>query len=202
MRYENVRTTVPILAMLVALLGGCGRSAPTRFYVLTSSLGSEQKASAQASAEQLAIRIGPVEFPKYLDRPQMVSATSGNRLKVAEFDRWAEPLEESFTRVLTENLSNLLSTERIVLFPWKGGGPVDFWITVKVLRFDGTSRGEVLLIARWTILGPDENELTPPRRSRISVSTRGTGYEGVAVAMSEALGQLSREIVTEISAHR
>ncbi|UCC31474.1 MAG: membrane integrity-associated transporter subunit PqiC [Phycisphaerales bacterium] len=44
--------------------------------------------------------------------------TSGHRLTLAEFDRWAEPLAFGFSRVLAENLSALLLTDRVLLFPW------------------------------------------------------------------------------------
>lgn len=195
MRYANVCAVV----LAVGLLGGCARSQPTRFYILTSSPGSEPTSHAPVTAEQLVIEIGPVDFPKYLDRPQIVSCTNGSRLKLAEFDRWAEPLRQSFGRTLAENLSDLLSTERVVLFPWKRGGPIDYRITIEVIRFDGTPGGEASMIARWALLGPDGNEIAAPRRSRITVSTRQAGYDGVAAAMSEAVEELSREIVAAIS---
>ena len=121
---------------------------------------------------------------------------------MAEFDRWAEPLGPSFARALAENLSGLLGTERVALFSWEGGGPVDYRITMEVIRFERMPEGEVSLIARWTLLGPDRNELAPPRRSRIVVSTQQAGYEGVTGAMSEAVGKLSREIAAAIKDHR
>lgn len=92
--------------------------------------------------------VGPVSFPEYLDRSQIVSRTSANRLELAEIDIWAEPLGESFARTLTENLSGLLATERCVLHPWKGGAPADYRITVEVIRFEGPPGGEVTVIAR------------------------------------------------------
>ena len=202
MNTVSLRTAVCTMGLLALLLCGCTRSKPTRFYILTSSPGSEATSHQQLSAEQLVIGVGPIDFPEYLHRPQIVGRTSGHRLELAEFDRWAEPLEQSFARALTENLSGLLATERVVLLPWTGGGPVDYRITMEVIRFDGTPRSNVSLIARWTLLGPDGNELAAPRRSRIAVSTRQAGYEGVAAAMSEALGELSREIVAAIRGHR
>ena len=202
MQDANVRTAICALGLLVVLFGGCARSKPTRFYILTSSPRSELVQQEQASTGQLVIGIGPVKFPEYLDRPQIVSRTSGNRLNLAEFDRWAEPLGESFARALTENLSSLLATERVVLYPWKGGGPVDYRITMEVIRFDGPPGGEVSLIARWNLLGPEGNELAAPRRSQITASTRQPGYEALAGAMSEAVGELSREIVAAIRSHQ
>ena len=44
-----------------------------------------------------------------------------NRFDLSENDRWAEPLDENLTRVLAKNLSVLLRTDRIVVYPW----PID-----------------------------------------------------------------------------
>ncbi len=196
------RVFAVILTLSSLLLAGCAKSKPARFYMLTSGVGLQAGAPPAPGEKGISLTVSPIEFPEYLNRPQIVTRTSPNRIELAEFHRWAEPLGQSFARALTENLSGLLATERVVLFPWKGSGPVDFRITMEIVRFDGTPGGEVSLIARWTLLGPDGNELAAPRRSRIAVSTRQAGYEGVAAAMSEAVGELSREIVATIRGHR
>jgi len=149
-----------------------------------------------------SLAVGPIEFPEYLDRPQIVTRTSPHRIELAEFDRWAEPLRQRFPRVLAENLAALLETQRVTVAPWKGPRPIDLRVSVDVVRFDGTPGGDVLLIARWTLLGPDGNELAAPRRFRSKVTTQLAGYEGVAAAMSEAVGKLSREIVAAIKSRK
>jgi len=63
--------------------------------------------------------VGPVELPEYLDRPQIMTCESRNELQFAEFDRWAGSLEKAFSRVLAVNLSILLSTDRVAVYPWK-----------------------------------------------------------------------------------
>ncbi|MCK7492219.1 MAG: PqiC family protein [Comamonadaceae bacterium] len=57
-------------------------------------------------------------LPDYLDRLQVVTRTPSGELAVSDTQRWAEPLQEGLIRVLDENLSALLGTERIVRFPW------------------------------------------------------------------------------------
>ncbi|HEX5606452.1 MAG TPA: PqiC family protein, partial [Candidatus Binatia bacterium] len=66
----------------------------------------------------LSLGIGPIKIPRYLDREQLVTRISQNRFAIAENDRWAEPLEENFSRVLSENLSILLQIDRVAAFPW------------------------------------------------------------------------------------
>jgi uncharacterized lipoprotein YmbA len=39
-----------------------------------------------------AIGLGPITFPKYLDRRQIATRTGPYELEFVEFDRWAEAL--------------------------------------------------------------------------------------------------------------
>jgi len=61
--------------------------------------------------------VGPVTLPRYLERTNIVTRR-GMEMEVAEFDRWVEPLSESVPRAIAANLTTLLRTERIVVFPW------------------------------------------------------------------------------------
>jgi uncharacterized lipoprotein YmbA len=94
---------------------GCGTTDPARFYTLSPLAipGTE----AEAAGQGVAIGVGPIKLPEHLDRPQIVTRTSRNELKLAEFDRWAGSLADDFSRVLAENLSILLSTDRVSVYP-------------------------------------------------------------------------------------
>ena len=67
--------------------------------------------------------------------------------------------ERERAAAIAADLSTLLGTERIVMFPWPVGKTVDQQVVVEVLRFEGTSGGDVVLEARWRILGPDKQEV-------------------------------------------
>jgi uncharacterized lipoprotein YmbA len=102
----------------VDTIRGYTTTPPARFYVLSALPGGEAASPVAAAERGLAIGIGPVTFPKYLDRPQIVTSTSPYALNMAEFDRWAEPLESNFVRVLAENLALLIPMARFVVAPW------------------------------------------------------------------------------------
>ena len=53
-------------------------------------------------------------------------------------DRWAEPLAETFPRILAQNLSHLLCTKAIFLYPWKYSVKYDYRIDIEIIRMDGT----------------------------------------------------------------
>ena len=57
------------------------------------------------------------------------------------------------------DLSTMLDTERIVMFPWSVETTINRQVVVDVLRFEGTMAGDVVLDARWRVLGPARQEL-------------------------------------------
>src|SRR3954468_11900896 len=98
------------LMALAPLAGGCSlgrQSPPTRLYVLTA-LAEADGSQGVAATSGLALAVGPVGLPEYVDRPQIVTGDSGNELQQAFFEQWAEPLTSNLTRVLANNLSLLL----------------------------------------------------------------------------------------------
>ena len=177
-------------------LTGCG-SAPTRFYVLTPvavSAGQPVTGVGQGPG----IGVGPVELPDYLDRPQIVTRLDQNQFKLADFDHWSEPLKDNFTQVLAENLSILIPTERIFVFPWKRESRVGYQVMVKVTRFDRTVDGDSVLTARWRIVGNDNREELAVRTAIYTAPAAGPDYPATVAAMNQTLTALSRDIASAL----
>lgn len=195
-------STWALAAACLALLslGACSiksETAPSRFYLLRP-LPTEPSGSGTGEAAGVpALALGPVHIPAYLDRPQIVTRTPGSEVKLSEFERWAEPLEDNVTAVLADNLSRLVPTERVSVYPTQLSEERELRIAVEVLRFDGSLGGEVVLEARWRILGPDD-ALLRTERSRLTQPVSGAEYEALADAMSRALGALSRELALAV----
>jgi uncharacterized lipoprotein YmbA len=177
---------------------GCASSPPTRFYTLSSLQegGSERREST--SEQDLVIGVGPIKFPEYLDRTEIVTRSSSNKITVSDFDVWAGSLEEDFSRALAENLSVLLATENVIVYPRFYPRLTKYQIAVDVIRFDGPLGGDVSLIARWAIFEGKEKKLVFARKSTIIESSGGRGYEAMVAADSRALEKLSREIAEAI----
>jgi uncharacterized lipoprotein YmbA len=187
------------LGMLLMISVGCvtGTTAPSRFYVL-SAMPSSAEQTQDFTERCLAIGIGPVEVAQYLDRPQIVTRVSPNELKLGEFDKWAEPLKDNVIRVLAENLSALLCTDPIAVFPWRGSTLVDYRVEVEVLLLDGKLGENALLVARWAIVDEDKKSMLLNRKSSFSEPTGGQGYEAFVSAQSRVLAALSKEIAQAI----
>jgi uncharacterized lipoprotein YmbA len=191
------RSRLAVRATLImsglALSGGCTfGSAPVHFYMLAQSPPSAPMAPAAAVGRGPTIGIGPVTLPRYLERINIVTR-GDTEMQVSEYDRWAEPLHSSVPRLLASDLSTILGTERIVMYPWSVETTIDRQVVVDVLRFEGTIAGDVVLDARWRVLGPARQELVL-QHSVVREAAGADGYPAVVAAMRRAFGVLSHEI--------
>lgn len=197
MRRRRSATAAPAAALLLALLCGgvgCtplgGTTPPSRFYVLHP---------LEAPADRTGgprLGIGPIRIAEYLDRPQMVTRPDPYRLRLAEFDRWGEPLAESITRALIGNLGPLLGTAHVERPPFRNVRAIDLELDLDVRRFDGPDAGPVDLVAHWRLRRG--REVVAERVTRLSEPLEGSGYAAQAAAMSRAIQRLSREIAAAV----
>ena len=146
---------------------------------------------------RLSLGIGPITLPAYLDRPQIVTRTSHAKLDLSEFEQWAAPLQDDVPRVLADNLSYLIPTNHVTVFPWQRSTLIDYQITVDITHFEGTLGESSALTARWRILGEDGRELLM-KTSSFSEQVSGQDHEATVASMSRTLGALSREIAAAL----
>jgi hypothetical protein len=182
-------------------LAGClgGPSAPTNFYML-SSLSSSPAGTPAATAEG-RIRIGlvTVVVAEYLNRNEIVVNLDDTVYQLAEFNQWAEPLSDNLTRVLEENLANLLRDDLIDVFLASDSSiPSDYRLEVDVLRLDGNLGGQVALISQWALLEAEEDELILMRRSEYQEPAVDNTYKGLVMAKSRTIEKLSRDIAAAV----
>ena len=192
-----------IILLVCFISAGCSflevKPDPSRFFALTSLPRTGQRAQDAAGTNALALGIGPIKFPGYLDRQQFVTRISQNRFAVAENDRWAEPLEENFSRVLSQNLSILLQTDRMIAYPWERSQQPTYQVQVEVLRFEPNAEQIVELWGRWSII-EGTNKTVSVRETYLTRPTRDKSTEASVAALSETVADLSREIADAIRA--
>jgi uncharacterized protein len=193
-----------LICLLVSFIpAGCSfleiKPDPSRFFALTSLPRTGQRAQDAAGTTAFTLGIGPIKFPGYLDRQQLVTRVSQNRFAVAENDRWAERLEENFSRVLSQNLSILLQTDRIVAYPWERSQQPTYQVQVEVLRFEPNAEQLVELWGRWSIID-GAKKTSSVRESYLTRPARDKSTEASVAAMSEVVSDLSKDIAAALRA--
>lgn len=186
------------LLVLVLLTAGCARTAPVAYYQL-AAIAAALDAREAGGVGDAVIGLGPVGLPELLDRQQIVIRQDANRLLLSDGHRWAEPLAENFLRVLRENLSARLHTERFLLHPWPLKAPPDYQVIIDVLRFEGDVSGAACLEAVWSVRDGQGKILLPRQRDSYEAAASGSGRAGTVAALSETLARFSGDIARQLT---
>jgi uncharacterized lipoprotein YmbA len=195
----RVKLRVIAIAAACAGLYGCSPLAPrpdlSKFFLLTPIASG---AEASPPRGTLVIGVGPIDFPDYLRRPDVVTRTSPTEIDVSSTDIWGEPLDKNFSRVLRENLAQLLNTQKVEEYPWSRNTKIDYQIEVDVQRFEKAADGQSQLVARWII--KDGRSGTDLYAYETRATTPVAASDTVAsVALSNNLATLSQDIASQIS---
>jgi hypothetical protein len=180
-----------VCAMLA--LTGCASTPPSSFYTLSPVTD----AAPTLTDGELGVGLGPVSFPGFLDRPQIVTRADGNRLTIDEFHRWGGTLQDDFMRVWGENLGRLLGTSRILVLPSEIRYPLDVRIAADVLAFHGTADGQAVFKVRWVVLDPSLEQVLTVRENSYHRALAAPGDENALIAaLSATLADFSQDVAT------
>ena len=176
------------MAIIVTLLlTACGSSPRSDYYMLTAD------ARGGRIGEGAALGVGPVTIPDYLKTRQIVMNRNDHLLQLAEYDRWAEPLDAGVSRVVAVNLAVLMETNKVQTFPWRRDAVPEFAVRIAVIQF-AAQGNEALLVAEWSITRPRAGESGSRGISRLTTPIAGEEPEHVAGAYSTLLLDLSNII--------
>jgi uncharacterized lipoprotein YmbA len=179
-----------VAVAVLALLAGCAGTSPrTNFYTLSPEAQAPRPASAQAGTRVAITQVG---IPEMVDRPQLVVRTAPNRVEIADFHRWAEPLRRGIARALADDLAAQLGPGFVVTAGESVGAAPDARVAVDVQRFEAVMGGGVTVDALWSVR-PAKGE---PRTGRSVIEERAQGgdHAAIAAAYSRALARVAQEI--------
>ncbi|HIO92360.1 MAG TPA: membrane integrity-associated transporter subunit PqiC [Leucothrix mucor] len=179
----------PLLLSACSTLSGGDESGGTRFYSLSSL-------PPVAASNKLRIGVGPLEIPRLLNRPQIISRKNSNEIKMAENHQWGGSYKEELIQTLADNLSSLLKTDSIEQYPWKFAFKPSYQIRVNIERFDGEIGKSITLKARWRLLRNNKEILV--KQTLVNTPIHGNSYTDYVKAQSQALETFSKKIADKI----
>ena len=183
---------IAIPCIVILLAAGCGSTPASRFYTLSAT-----KTPGAGTSSDLSLAVGPVTIPGVVDRPQIVVSAGPNQVRLDEFNRWAAPLQSNISRVVADNLSSILGTPRVTLFPQTMSATADYRVAIQVQTFDSAPGEAASLDAVWTVSRARDGKSQTGRTAVREAAPQG-GYDGLAAAHSRALARLSRDIAEAV----
>ena len=181
------------LCAIAVLVAACASAPTSRFYTLSRT------ATPGAAPATFSVVVGPVAIPAVVDLPQIVVSTGPNQVTLEEYNRWASPLANNISRVVAENLVDLLGTHRVSLFQQSIPVDGDFRVAIEVQTFDSAPGDAATLNAVWIVRRARDGK-SDTGRTTVREATADKGYEALAAAHSRALYRMSQDIAGAVSA--
>ena len=201
MQFIVPRPNTVFIIFLSLALAGClgGQSPSTNFYMLSALSPSPAGISPVSAEARIHIGLETVVMAEYLNRNEIVLNLDNTIYQLAEFNQWAEPLNDNMTRVLEENLTNLLQDDSIEVFMASESSiPLDYRLEVDVLRLDGNLGDQVRLVVQWALLEAEEDDLILMRRSEYLDKVADETVKELVLAKSRTVEKLSRDMAAAI----
>ena len=192
--------------LAVAFLAGCSflrpQDDPTRFYVLTV-LPAATEHLATGESSQLKIGLKAVEMPAYLRSRSMVVRTGTNEIHFAEFDRWAEPLDQGISRVMKENL---IASDKVasVTLNSHGDTMLNCEVVIRILACEGVREengtGSIRFATMWEVQTVGTNSMATARGgfTADAVAWDGKTYAQLAERLSKAIAGASTALAADL----
>ena len=181
-------------AVLLALLAsGCASPEPA-FYTLAAAPGVPRSGGPRL------VELRDPSVAGYLDRSEIVRASTSYKLDLRPGERWGEPFGPMLGRVLTEDLNQRLPGTTV--FTARGSLSPDSQaqIEVDIPSFDLRTNGRVLLRAQVAVTRSGTKPQVRTRTAQIETVPASTTTPALVAAMSNALGQLADVIAAMLRA--
>lgn len=184
-----------LVLLLTGMLTACVTK-PTpaaRYYILTGPATLNQNQTGGPVLEIASLRL-----PQYLDRPQMVTRPTPQRLQIHDEHRWGDNLQKNIERVLASNLSLQTGSANVLVVPHLVP-KVDYRLLLEIQQFERVQGDRVLLEAQWTLLKIGRKTPLAIHNVRLEEPLRGNApMEDVVEAMSSLLSRLAQQIAAPI----
>ncbi len=192
---KGVRRRVVVVLAASLAIGCLGRSAAVRFYTMSPVEGP----ALNNIAEDLIVVVGPVSFPRYLERPHLVTRAQASEIKIDGVRRWAGGFESNVRRVLVDNLRARLGQQRVTTVPLVQPSGSVLRVTVDILQFEGDPGNDLLLRVHW--VAQDKVNRTRAWSEEITIRRplKAKDVTSLVAAHDQALGQLSDVIAARIA---
>jgi len=144
----------PFLIVLILLCTACIKigSDPQQvnYYFLESPANQDQ---IQYN-NKLNIAIQLIDYPNYIDRPQIVTSDTKNTITINETEYWSGPLSDNIVQVVRESLSQMLPNSNITIMPWETTVQPTIKLKIVVDKFTGNLTQTTDVSIRWKIITP------------------------------------------------
>lgn len=190
---------VIIINLVLLLVVACTSNNSATFYLLKPIPSSNLKLIQNNDATaKITVLVKLVNFPEYLDQPQMVIRENDYKLQINEDHRWAEPIKNDFTRVFVKNLNSRITPNDARVYSKLDGSKPDYQLSIEVFQMDVNMDDEAVLKSEWSLSTGKKAKLVTRQNNEYIVPIKNNSFESGVEAQSKAIGLLADQIAETI----
>lgn len=194
-----MKSPMPLIPLLLAVIGGCSSRPPPILYSLSPAASSA--ADIAMTTGEPAVQLQPIVIPDYLDTSEILLRSGQNALTVSATGRWAERLSDGLNHALLAGLALRLPRDKVTAAPPTSAAALQILVTVDT--FDVRSDGRCTLSASWTILDNDNQSVLVSERGVFVASAKDAAAAiadaGIVSAMAASTNQLADAIAVAVN---
>jgi uncharacterized lipoprotein YmbA len=189
------RALLAATILVAAIAGGClGRSPDVRHFVL----GRPTTAAAAPYVDGLAVLVGPVRLPEYLQRAQIARLDPSGEVRLDETNRWLGGFESNLLRALAMGLAARLDSARVVSHPSNAPFEMDYRIRIHVDDLVAQDGDRLRVRIRWALQPSDPEEPVALFVMDRVFAIAGVEPEALVAAHETALSELVEAMARSI----
>ncbi len=190
MKAINLFFSIILLSSL--LLVACTRtSPPTTLYTLVAN----PVVSEGGTESDISIGVDRIILADYLKRSNLLIRETDYKLKISNTHRWAGSLEDELNTAIAINLGKAVKTRKVFIDPMPPGMELSYFVSVRIIAFDGTKDGSATLQAWWGVYDSSRQLIAHNVFSgQEQAGSDKDIYEGIVAAQSRLVERLCNDI--------
>lgn len=201
-----MKRALSLFSLSIILLSACtsNNTPKTQYYLLNSptlntSVSNKNSARIIKNTNTPTITVNVLELPDYLKQPGLVLQLSDHQLHYSNFHMWAETLQTSIVRTLTQDLNTVDQRHHYVIAAMPSRQTFDTELLVEVTAFHATHQSQVILAGSYWLQERKTPHVLKKHHFKFMVALTVDGYPHAVQQMRQAMTLLSSDISNHLA---
>ncbi|MGB2740229.1 MAG: PqiC family protein [Cognaticolwellia sp.] len=188
-----------IFGLSIILMTGCSsdNTPKTQYYLLNSPTLDSSGIIGDDNNPIITVQIE--ELPDYLKQPSLVLQLSDHQLHYSNFHMWAEPLQVSIARSLTQDLNTIDNSHNYIIMTAPNTKKAKTAVVIDVIAFHATHHSKAILTGNYWLQQKNSKNSLQKHHFKFTVALDLDGYPHAVEQMRKAVTQLANEITESIN---